>query len=74
LLLAHQFKLECSLLPGAPLTEFQLLEAECLDNLRTKSMLKVEKKCWHLFTGGACFSLKVAEPLAVHIFWELVIS
>jgi len=37
-------------------------------------MLKAESKCRHLFTGGVCFSLKVAEPLAVLIFWELVIS
>jgi len=37
-------------------------------------MLKAERRCRHLFTGGVCFSLKVAEPLAVLIFWELVIS
>ena len=72
-LLARQFNLERSLLPGAPLTEAQSLEAECLDDLHTKSMLKAERKCRHLFTGGACFSLKVAEPLAVLNFWELVI-
>jgi len=73
-LLARQFNLECSLLPGVPLAEAQSLEAECINDLRTKSMLKAESKCWHLFTGGVCFSLKVAEPLAVLIFWELVIS
>jgi len=73
-LLSRQFNLERSLLPGVPLTEAQALEAECIDDLRTKSMLKAESKCRHLFTGGVCFSLKVAEPLAVLIFWELVIS
>jgi len=73
-LLVHQFNLERSLLPGVPLSDAQLLEAECLDDLRTKSMLKAERKCRHLFTGGVCLSLKVAEPLAVLIFWELVIS
>jgi len=75
-LLARQFNLERSLLPGAPLTEAQSLEAECLDDLRAKSMLKAERKCRHLFTGRAliCFSLKVAEPLAVLTFWELVTS
>jgi len=48
------------------------MEVECLDDLRTKSTLKAERKCWHLFTGGAWFSLKVAEPLVVLVFWELV--
>jgi len=67
-LLACQFNLERSLLPGVSLSEAQLLEAESLDDLRTKSMLKAEMKCWHLFTGGVCFSLKVAEPLVVLIF------
>jgi len=73
-LLSRQFNLERSLLPGVPLTEAQSLEAECINDLRTKSMLKAETKYRHLFTGGVCFSLKVAEPLAVLIFWELVIS
>jgi len=67
-LLARQFNLECSLLPGIPLAEAQSLEAECIDDLRAKSMLKAERKCRHLFTGGVCFSLKVAEPLAILIF------
>jgi len=70
----RQFNLERSLLPGIPLTEAQSLEAECINDLHTKSMLKAERKCQHLFTGGVCFSFKVAEPLAVLIFWELVIS
>jgi len=50
------------------------MEAESIDELRTKSMLKAEQKCRHLFTGGGSSSLKVAKPLAVLIFWELVIS
>jgi len=73
-LLSRQFNLERSLLPGIPLTAAQSLKAECIDDLRTKSMLKAERKYRHLFTGGVCFSLKVAEPPAVLIFWELVIS
>jgi len=73
-LLARQFNLEHSLLPEVPLTEAQSLEVECFGDLHAKSMLKAERKCWHMFKGGACFSLKVAELLAVLIFWELVIS
>jgi len=34
---------------------------------------EAERKCRHLFTGRVCFSLKVAEPLVVVVFWELVV-
>ena len=73
-LLPRQFNLENSITLGVPLTAAQALEAECLDDLRTNSMNRAQRKCRHLFKGGVDFSSTVAAPKARLEFWILVIS
>jgi len=43
-----QFCLEASTQPGVPLTGAQAKEAEAIDLLKTKAMLRAQKKCIHL--------------------------
>ena len=59
---AQQFRLKKAASPGVPLTPEQVNEAEAIDLLKTKAMLKAERRCKHLFMGTVSFSLAVDAP------------
>jgi len=70
---ARQFNLEASATPGRPLNQAQCNEANIIDDLRTKCMKKVEKKCRHLHMGAVQFSLKTEQPCRRIRFWTLAL-
>ena len=71
---SRQFSLEASLTWGIPLTIAQATEADAIDALKTKCMLKAEKKCRSLKMGGVDFSEATEQPRRCIRFWELAIK
>ena len=70
----RQFTLEASTSYGVPLTAQQAQEAEAIDCLRTRCMLKAEKKCRKLRMGRVDFSPKLAKYLNQMAFWDVAIA
>ena len=70
----RQFALEASTQYGVPLSPGQIQEAEALDVIRTKCMLRAEKKCRKLRMGRVDFSPTVAQCLKRIAFWDVAIS
>ena len=71
---ARQFKLEASTTYGTPLIDHQKDEAEAIDYLRTKCMLKAERKCRKLKMGAVQFSPAIAQATAEIAFWDIAIK
>jgi len=69
----RQFRLEASTRPGVPLTAAQAKEAEEIDLLKTKAMLRAQKKCKHLYMGTVSFSGAVDLPHKRIQFWSTAI-
>ena len=66
----RQFTLEASTSYGVPLTAQQAQEAEAINCLRTRCMLKAEKRCRKLRMGRIDFSPKLAKYLNQIAFWD----
>ena len=71
---ARQFYLESTCRYGVPLTPEQQQEAEAIDILRTRCMLKAERKCRKLRMGRVNFSPAVNEILKTLAFWDVAIA
>jgi len=69
----RQFCLEASTQPGVPLTAAQAKEAKDIDLLKTKAMLRAQKKCKHLYMGTVSFSGAVDLPCKPIQFWSTAI-
>ncbi len=72
-LFQRQFLLEAQLTPNTPLTRAQAKEANEIDAIRTKCMLKAERKCRKKFFGSVDFSAAVDEPRKRIAFWRIAI-
>ena len=70
----RQFNLEAQCTPGTPLTQEQQTEAEAIDRLRTRCMLKAEKKCRKLRMGMVQFSPELDLSLKRLAFWDIAIA
>ena len=70
---ARQFILERSTSHGVPLTPEQIIEAENIDMLKTKAMLRAQKKCRRLYMGLVDFSAAVDIPRKRIQFWEIAV-
>ena len=70
----RQFALEASTLYGVSLSPTQAQEAEAIDVMRTKCMLKAEKKCRKLKMGMVDFSPEVASCLNQLAFWDVAVG
>ena len=70
---ARQFNLKKATSPGTPLTPNQVIEAENIDLLKTKAMLRAQKKCRRLYMGLVDFSAAVDIPRKRIQFWEIAI-
>ena len=69
----RQQALNLSIQTGKPLTQIQRDEAEAIDALKTKLMLKAEKKCRKLRMGEVSFSEATEKPRREVAFWQLAI-
>ena len=70
----RQFSLKATTSYGVPLTPAQAQEAEAIDVMRTKCMLKAEKKCRKLKMGMVDFSPEIAQSLNMLAFWDVAIK
>jgi hypothetical protein len=72
-LIDPQLKLEASTQVGLPLTPEQAQEAEAIDILRTKCMLKAERRCRKLRMGAIQFSPALAKAIKELAFWDIAL-
>ena len=72
-LLHWQKRLDESITPGQPLTPNQANLADGIDVLKTRYMLKAEKKCRKLRMGKVDFSEDTEKPRRQATFWSIAI-
>jgi hypothetical protein len=72
-LINRTLALQDSIIPGQPLTEAQVAEANEIDRIRTICMLKAEKKCHKFNTGAVEFSDVTDGPRKAIDFWNTAI-
>lgn len=72
-LLPRQRRLNAAIQYGRKLTRRQAQEADAIDALKTKLMLRAESKCRKLRMGAIAFSEATAQPRRQIQFWSLAI-